>query len=207
MRKPIPLTRIYKRTACGRAVYGCPCPAANCDGTCAAAGVLVCCFGMSDSPWTRAVDAVRDLSDDGAIMAAAAIALTYGIEQDAVLPLAVRRIVGGDPADVVERLLGIVKAGDRQDGTAVDGCVVVSHKGGPRNAVPGYELWACVVRPNECGHWVGVVRAGPHVWMAVNFTTPDGECDTKILDDRDDDMLITNPPGLHFYYLQTQYRP
>ena len=198
-RKPIPLTRIYKRTPCGRALYGAGCPPAACDGRCAASGVLLCCFGLADSPWTRAVDAVRDASDDGALLGATAIAVTFGVDQAQILPLALRRLLLGappTPRGALGRLVAIV-------GQTPRGCVVTESS----SAVVEHELLAGVVRPAGCGgHWTMFTRAAGNAWMVVDLATDDPAArDTVITTDVG--RLLAATDGLFFHYAQSQYKP
>lgn len=194
-RKPIPLTRIYKRTPCGRAVYGLACPE-PCDGTCAALGVFLCAFGLADSPWTRAVDAGRDDGDDGALLAALAIAVAFGIDQPSVLPLAVARFGGRTPSDVLGKLVAALPGA-----RAPEGCIVGS---GAESGEGGHDLWTAMVRAEGAGHWAVLLRAAPASWMVVDLALPDaGGCDTRVATDV---AALLRAEGLFFHFAQSQYK-
>jgi hypothetical protein len=194
MRKPIPLTRVYKRTPCGRALYGVVCPPDACDGTCSVTAVLLALYALADSPWVRATDARRDDSSEHATLAAAALAIAFGIEQPTVLPLAVKLLRQTTPVAVLERVRSMLGIG------VPSGCVVVH---GAAEPVAGHEPWATVYRSPDTAHYGVCVRAGPRAWMQIDLATTHAlGCDTT---------RVAAPPDhgcvLVFHYNTSQYKP
>lgn len=143
-RKSIPLTMQYANTpgSCQLVLAGVKCPH-PCNGTCLAATVFLCAFGLTDSPWMERASADRDRGPWEQTVCAVAIAIKYGVNQAAVLPTAIDRararlaaLPNVDPVSATEALLGPVPSG----------CVAVAKPfaTGPSAKCPvvGYGLWS-----------------------------------------------------------------